>query len=42
VVCALRDMGPVRQRAAEALEASELRVKEHLEKLSHVARLHHG
>ena len=40
VVCALRDMGPVRQRAAEALEASELRVKEHLEKLSHVARLH--
>ncbi len=40
VVCALRDMGPVRMRAAEALEASELRVKEHLEKLSHVARLH--
>lgn len=40
VVCALRDMGPVRLRAAEALAASELRVKEHLEKLSHVARLH--
>ncbi|MTD33589.1 histidine kinase dimerization/phospho-acceptor domain-containing protein [Paludibacterium denitrificans] len=40
VVCALRDMGPIRQRAAEALAASELRVKEHLEKLSHVARLH--
>ncbi|MEO9383927.1 ATP-binding protein [Chromobacterium phragmitis] len=40
VVCALRDMGPLRQRTAEALEASESRVKEHLEKLSHVARLH--
>ncbi|OHX11731.1 hypothetical protein BI347_16955 [Chromobacterium sphagni] len=40
VVCALRDMGPLRQRTAEALEASETRVKEHLEKLSHVARLH--
>ncbi|WP_231137421.1 ATP-binding protein [Chromobacterium paludis] len=40
VVCALRDMGPLRQRTAAALEASETRVKEHLEKLSHVARLH--
>lgn len=40
VVCALRDMGPLRQRTAAALEASEARVKEHLEKLSHVARLH--
>ncbi|UTH72942.1 ATP-binding protein [Chromobacterium sp. IIBBL 290-4] len=40
VVCALRDMGPLRLRTAAALEASESRVKEHLEKLSHVARLH--
>ncbi|WP_233201185.1 ATP-binding protein [Chromobacterium alticapitis] len=40
VVCAMRDMGPLRLRTAAALEASETRVKEHLEKLSHVARLH--
>jgi C4-dicarboxylate-specific signal transduction histidine kinase len=39
-VCAFRDLGPVRMRARQALEASEKRVKEHLEKLSHVARLH--
>nr|WP_240352315.1 ATP-binding protein [Chromobacterium alkanivorans] len=40
VVCALRDLGPLRQRTVAALEASESKVKEHLEKLSHVARLH--
>ncbi|MCD5360576.1 ATP-binding protein [Chromobacterium aquaticum] len=40
VVCALRDLGPLRLRTVAALEASESKVKEHLEKLSHVARLH--
>ena len=39
-VCAIRDMGPIRRRAQAVLEASESRVRDHLEKLSHVARLH--
>ena len=36
----MRDLGPLRLRTVAALEASESKVKEHLEKLSHVARLH--
>jgi two-component system, LuxR family, sensor kinase FixL len=39
-VAALRDMGPVRKRALEALQASEQRLQARQEELAHVARLH--
>lgn len=39
-VVVLRDVGPVRKRALEALEASERRLREHQDELAHVGRLH--
>ncbi len=39
-VFAFRNMGPVRQRARQALEESERRLHEHEAHLAHVARLH--
>ena len=39
-VAALRDMGPVRKKALEALQASEQRLQARKEELAHVARLH--
>lgn len=38
-VLTFRDMGPIRQRAFAALEASEKRLREHQTELAHVARL---
>lgn len=40
VVGAMRDMGPVRKKAIEALQASEQRLQERQDELTHVARLH--
>lgn len=40
VVGAMRDMGPVRKKAIEALHASEQRLQERQDELTHVARLH--
>lgn len=40
VVGAMRDMGPVRKKAIEALRASEQRLQERQDELTHVARLH--
>ncbi len=39
-VIVLRDMGPVRTRALEALQASEQRLRDHQSELAHVGRLH--
>jgi two-component system sensor kinase FixL len=39
-VAALRDMGPVRRKALEALQASEQRLQARQDELAHVARLH--
>lgn len=38
-VLTFRDMGPIRQRALVALEASERKLREHRSELAHVARL---
>ncbi|WPX44186.1 ATP-binding protein [Undibacterium sp. CCC3.4] len=38
-VVAFRDMGPIRKKALEAIEASEKRLRQHQVELAHVARL---
>lgn len=38
-VVAFRDMGPIRKRALETVEASEKRLRQHQSELAHVARL---
>ncbi|MCW3481234.1 CHASE domain-containing protein [Neisseriaceae bacterium JH1-16] len=39
-VVVFRDLTPMQRRARQAMEQSELRAREHIEKLAHVTRLH--